>query len=37
LIIFARDPLRDGPVTLHLGDEDIQLIPVRAAHADGIR
>jgi cyclase len=25
----------DGPVTLHLGDEDIQLIPVRAAHTDG--
>jgi glyoxylase-like metal-dependent hydrolase (beta-lactamase superfamily II) len=25
----------DGPVTLHLGDEDVQLIPVRAAHTDG--
>jgi glyoxylase-like metal-dependent hydrolase (beta-lactamase superfamily II) len=25
----------DGPVTIHLGDEDIQLIPVRAAHTDG--
>lgn len=25
----------DGPVTIHLGSEDIQLIPVRAAHTDG--
>jgi cyclase len=25
----------DGPVTIHLGGEDIQLIPVPAAHTDG--
>lgn len=25
----------DGPLTIHLGDEDVQLIPVRAAHTDG--
>jgi cyclase len=25
----------DGRVTIHVGDEDVQLIPVRAAHTDG--
>lgn len=25
----------DGPVTLHLDGEDVQLIPIRAAHTDG--
>jgi cyclase len=25
----------DGPVTIHLGGEDVQLIPIRAAHTDG--
>lgn len=25
----------DGPVTLHLNGEDVQLIPIRAAHTDG--
>jgi cyclase len=25
----------DGPVTIHVGEEDVQLIPVRAAHTDG--
>jgi glyoxylase-like metal-dependent hydrolase (beta-lactamase superfamily II) len=25
----------DGPVTLHMNGEDVQLIPVRAAHTDG--
>lgn len=25
----------DGPVTLHINGEDVQLIPIRAAHTDG--
>lgn len=25
----------DGPVTLHMNNEDVQLIPIRAAHTDG--
>jgi cyclase len=25
----------DGPVTIHLNGEDVQLIPIRAAHTDG--
>ena len=25
----------DGPVTLHVNGEDVQLIPIRAAHTDG--
>jgi glyoxylase-like metal-dependent hydrolase (beta-lactamase superfamily II) len=25
----------DGPVTLHMNGEDVQLIPIRAAHTDG--
>ena len=25
----------DGPVTLHINGEDVQLIPVREAHTDG--
>jgi cyclase len=25
----------DGPVTLYINDEDVQLIPIRAAHTDG--
>ena len=25
----------DGPITLHINNEDVQLIPIRAAHTDG--